>query len=268
MAYVQAKRGDHQNASRWAQLAIQSPADRTRVSFRSAKARSGPKDILAVLHGRAKEGCIKVHRMHVAKVGWESPQIEWVMANGGYETAEYQALKTLLRLSDRVLELGAGVGFLAAYCAERLGDDTKVLAVEADPSMHESICATFEANGVKPGLVMAAVSATGEPRVLQSASDFWSTKTASPGQGLGTLVDGVALSALVARHKPTVIICDIEGGETDLAGADLPGVRAVLIEVHSDQAEIAVESWLTPQGFQRRDVARRIRIYERNSHAT
>ena len=43
----------------------------------------------------------------------------------------------------------------------------------------------------------------------------------------------------------------------------VPGVRAVLIEVHSDGDEAAVEQWLLPQGFRRRDVARRIRLYER-----
>lgn len=265
LAFVEYTVGDDQNASRWAQLAIQSPTDKTRVSFRSAKARSGPKDILAVLHGPAKPDCIKVHRMHVPKTDWRSPQIEWVMANGGYEAAEFFALKRLLRKTDRVLELGAGVGFLAAYCAERLGDSSKVLTVEADPKMEAAIRATFAANDVTPELLIAAVSGQGTPMVIDRAADFWSTKTwhqPQPGEEHDT-VEGVSLETLVERHRPTVVICDIEGTEVTLKSTELSGVRAVLIEVHSEEADKTVDDWLVLQNFTRQDVARRVRLYER-----
>ncbi len=270
LAFVEYTVGDDQNASRWAQLVTQTPHDRTRISFRSAKASSGPKDILAVLHGPAKPGCIKVHRMHVARDGWESESVEWMMNNGGYEAAEYQTLKRLLRSSDRVLELGAGVGFLAAYCAERLVHPGRVLTVEADPKMEAPIRATFAANDVSPELLIAAVSGDGRPRRLERAEDFWSTKT-SPADVLqsspskpGT-VDGIALSTLIEAHRPTVLICDIEGGETTLTETVLEGVRAVLIEVHSEEADKAVETWLVGQGFERHNTAPRVRMYERQA---
>lgn len=268
LAFVEYTVGDDQNASRWAQLVTQTPHDRTRISFRSAKASSGPRDILAVLHGPAKPGCIKVHRMHVARDGWESQQVEWVMNNGGYEAAEYQTLKRILRSSDRVLELGSGVGFLAAYCAERLAEPGRVLTVEADPNMEAPIRATFAANDVSPELLIAAVSGSGQPMKLERSDHFWSTKTSTVPdfQKLETIdgiVDGVPLSALIERHRPTVLICDIEGGETTLVDTPLEGVRAVLIEVHSEEADKAVETWLVSQGFKRHDTARRVRMYER-----
>ncbi|MBL4556551.1 MAG: hypothetical protein JKP98_03220 [Rhodobacteraceae bacterium] len=47
------------------------------------------------------------------------------------------------------------------------------------------------------------------------------------------MVPRLSLSRLIADVRPTVVLCDVEGGELDLfAGADLAGVRAVILELH------------------------------------
>ena len=179
------------------------------------------------------------------------------------------ALSALLRPEDRVLELGAGIGFLSAYCAKRLEDGSRVLAVEADPHMCDAIRNTFLANELTVEVVNAAVSGGGEPQALARAEDFWSTRTGPVGADESRpVVPGVTLESLVEHHRPTVVVCDIEGGEETLTDSVLPGVRAVLIEVHSDAADNAVADWLSAQDFNRRDVSQRVRLYERTDHGS
>lgn len=55
MGYCELKLGNHQNASRWAQLASSVPADRTRVGFRSQRVKPGCQQILGYLHGPGAE---------------------------------------------------------------------------------------------------------------------------------------------------------------------------------------------------------------------
>ncbi len=267
LGYIEYLIGDDQNASRWAQLALHFPEDTTRVSLKGVHCVSGCRSILDNLHGQAPAGQVRVHHVNVPLDERIGEQVRAALHGGGYEGAEYRALKSVLRKSDRVLELGAGLGVLATYCAKRLEDNSAVLTVEADPLMAPLIRATFAANDVSPTLLIAAASGSGAPMRLARAPEFWSTKAyplagERPGADI-VLVDGVALPALLSRHSPSVLVIDIEGGETSLVETPLPGVRAVLIEVHSEEADTAVHGWLSRQGFGRRDVARRVRLYER-----
>jgi hypothetical protein len=50
-AYTDLKAGNSQNASRWAQLALNTPPDGTRLSFRSVDAKRGAREVLACVHG-------------------------------------------------------------------------------------------------------------------------------------------------------------------------------------------------------------------------
>jgi protein-L-isoaspartate O-methyltransferase len=193
------------------------------------------------------------------------------LASGKYERAECDALDRLLVDGDRVLELGTGLGLVAVRCAQRLGSD-RVATVEADPEMLAVIVATCEANHVSPSVLIGAVSADGGDRWLERAPHLWSTK-AHPPLPAGAppvnrqLVGGTKLSALVEWHRPSVLMVDIEGGESHLGPTDLPGVRAVLIECHSRADKLAVDAWLIPLGFGRSgDQPTRLRLYERTPH--
>lgn len=55
LAFCHYKTGAPQNASRWAQLVLTVPPDRTRMSFRSSHATRGAQEILGCLHGVAAE---------------------------------------------------------------------------------------------------------------------------------------------------------------------------------------------------------------------
>jgi len=194
------------------------------------------------------------------------------LESGKYERAECDALDRLLVDGDRVLELGSGLGLVAVRCAQRLGS-AAVVTVEADPEMRPVIRATCEANGVSPVVLVGAVSADGGDRWLERAPHLWSTKAHRWPEGAlprnALRVGGTKLSTLVEWHRPTVLMIDIEGGESQLAPTELPGVRAVLIECHSRQDKLAVDAWLIPLGFGRSgDQPTRLRLYERIHHGS
>lgn len=194
-----------------------------------------------------------------------SEAIRASLSNGSYEQPECETLDGILLDDDRVLELGSGLGFLAVRCAQRLGSG-RVLTVEADPEMRPVLLGTFAANHVAPGLMIGAVSAEGRPRRLERAEDLWSTRTAaSSGQGD---IPGIRLSTLITWRSPTVLVIDIEGGESELGPTPLPGVRAVLVECHSRRDLYAVTEWLEPQGFALTISARRIRLFQRTDPST
>ena len=194
-----------------------------------------------------------------------SDVIRRFLVDGRYERAECDALDRLLVDGDRVLELGSGLGLVAVRCAQRLGSDA-VVTVEADPEMLPVIDATLAANQVSPTVYSGAVSADGGDRWLERTPHLWSTKAHVTAEGSPSLhrVGGLKLSALIASHRPSVLMIDIEGGESQLAPTDLPGVRAVLIECHSRADKLAVDAWLLPLGFGRNaDQPTRLRLYER-----
>jgi len=176
------------------------------------------------------------------------------MQRGSYELAEVRALWSILRAGDRVLELGTGCGLLATYAAKVVGS-ASVLTVEADPLLEQTIRDVFALNDVAPELLIRAVGRDTRPHRLERAADFWATRTLpddphAPRDLASRFVAGVDFASLLDRHKPTIVVVDIEGGELELCGAELPAsVRAVIVETHGQECAKAVAVWLNEQGL-------------------
>lgn len=251
MAYCQFKAGELQNASRWAQLVLNTPEDRTRVSFRSKNARRGAGEVLAAIHGgpgkaAAVAGGTRTLRGVVIPITERfSPTMVAAVESGAYEAAEHALLAELLTPGDRLLELGTGCGYLAVAAAMIIGARS-VTTVEADPEMEATIRKTFEANALHPQLIIGAVG-NGRPLTVERAADFWSTTTREGGEQ-GSLT----LAELIEDYDPSVIACDIEGGEAGICGTHLPSsVRAIVIESHGPGLERNVTAWLEAEGLER-----------------
>ena len=58
-----------------------------------------------------------------------SRRVEQAISKGGYERDELRLIGMVLSPSDVVLELGAGLGLVSAYCAKRVGSG-RVFAFE------------------------------------------------------------------------------------------------------------------------------------------
>jgi FkbM family methyltransferase len=165
-----------------------------------------------------------------------SPKIESPLRGNRYEARECTAVRRMLRPGDRVLELGAGVGLLSTVAALVRGIES-VTTVEANPGLIPLIHETHRLNGVQNVTVMNGVAASedGPDIDFYLRPDFWasSMEPASRPYDSVAKLPQVGVRALVEKLRPTVIICDIEGGELGLFDAvDLSSVRALVIELH------------------------------------
>jgi FkbM family methyltransferase len=162
-----------------------------------------------------------------------SRRVEHAISNGGYERDELRLIGMVLSPSDVVLELGAGLGLVSAYCAKRVGSG-RVFAFEANPDLEPCIRETYALNGVEPTLEMSAVRATSgrvtlyRTRHLYSSSIIRRSTASTPIE-----VPGKALSYVVEKIRPTLLIVDVEGAEGELfERAQLPGVTKIVVELH------------------------------------
>lgn len=159
-----------------------------------------------------------------------------------YETPEVAALSDVIRPGDRLLELGSGIGFISSFIARNFDID-HITCIEANPRLCAYIDRVHAANGVGNATVRNAVALSdfalwpdGDKVPFYLTEPFWSSAMSPPKRGDATkiLVNAVRLSDLVEEVTPTVIICDIEGGECGLFEAcTLAGVRHISLELHT-----------------------------------
>jgi FkbM family methyltransferase len=164
------------------------------------------------------------------------PRLRHALETGRYEHAEAHALATHLRSGDRVLDLGAGCGYLTIVAARIVGPDA-VTAVEPNPALLPVIVDNVAANGLPPVRVLhgAAVAGPGGGQVaLSLRAGFWAGSTVRDDRRHGAVdVPALGLAALQQTYRPTVLVADVEGAEEALFDAPLPPpLRLVIVELH------------------------------------
>jgi FkbM family methyltransferase len=162
-----------------------------------------------------------------------SRRVEQAISKGGYERDELRLIGMVLSPSDIVLEIGAGLGVVSAYCAKRLGS-SRVFAFEANPDLEPRIRETYALNGVEPTLEMCAIRATaGRVTLYRTKHVFSSSIVKRSAEAIPIEVPGKALSYVVEKFRPTLLIVDVEGAEDELFDrAQLPGVTKIMLELH------------------------------------
>jgi FkbM family methyltransferase len=184
-----------------------------------------------------------------------SPPVERTVSRGLYEQDELRVIGDLLSPDDVVLEVGAGLGLLSAYCAKRLGS-SRVFAYEANPDLEACIRETYSLNQVQPALEMCAVGADAGSATLYRDRHLWASSVLRPsGRTRPVVVPVKALSEIVRRVWPTLLIIDVEGAEHELFDhAHLPGVTRIVLELHEQVIGPAgarhVRSTLAAMGFE------------------
>jgi len=187
-----------------------------------------------------------------------TPKIEKTMRSGRYEAGEVENLRRLMLPGDRVLELGAGIGLLSTVAAQFEGVES-VTCIEANPEMVPIIAETHRINGVgNVDLRNAVVTGDDAPGKVPFyfRGSFWASSMSPEGLPYTRVeeLDTVPLSALIEELHPTIIACDIEGGEMGLFdGVDLSGVRTIVLETHpkvyGEEGRRALLRGLARKGF-------------------
>jgi FkbM family methyltransferase len=162
-----------------------------------------------------------------------SPRVERALSRGGYEREELSLIGEVLLPEDVVLEVGAGLGLVSTFCAKRVGS-SRVFAYEADPELEPCIRETYELNGVEPTLEMCAVGGQSGRVTLFRDKHFVSSSVVRRRVGAKPIeVPGKALTYIVEKVRPTVLIVDAEGAEREMfEGAQLEGVTRIVLELH------------------------------------
>lgn len=162
-----------------------------------------------------------------------SDKIRRRIYQGAYERWELELVGRRLESSDRVLELGAGLGAVSALCARRIGSD-RVVCVEGNPALEPLIRANHAANGVSPRLRIGLVAReSGEGMLYVDEHVTGSSTTRRDGSWEGVPVPALGIADLLTEHRPNFLIVDVEGQETELFDTtDLPGVEKICIELH------------------------------------
>jgi FkbM family methyltransferase len=156
-----------------------------------------------------------------------------------YETTEAKQLQRLIQANEVVLEIGAGIGFISALITKN-PLTRRVVSYEANPALIDGISTTVRRNTGDDAAkweIRNAVLMTGDiPEAMDFYvhQDFWaSSLTPIPDAKEVARVAVQNFNAVLAEIRPTLIVCDIEGGEMDLfKNADLSGVKKVYMEIH------------------------------------
>ena len=184
-----------------------------------------------------------------------SPRVERAVSRGLYEQDELRLIGEVLSPGDVVLEVGAGIGLVSAYCAKRIGS-SRVFAYEANPDLEPRIRETYSLNQVRPTLEMCAVGAQAGKVTLYRGRHLWSSSILRPtGSVRPVEVPVKALSEIARDIRPTLLIVDVEGAEGELFDrAHLPTVTRIIVELHErvigTTNAARVRSRLTAIGFE------------------
>jgi FkbM family methyltransferase len=165
-----------------------------------------------------------------------TPAIRRAVIEGWFEAREARQIPLIVKPGDRVLEIGAGIGFISTLLA-RERRVSSVLAVEANPFLIEYMARLHTLNRVRKVRRVNAVLRNGPAgsATFYLRRDFWmGSLMPGPNPYVGTVeVPTRNLDALLRDEAIDLIVCDVEGAETAIFhGADLSGVDRIFLELH------------------------------------
>jgi len=161
---------------------------------------------------------------------------------GYYEKAEAREIGRIIQPGEVILEIGAGIGFISSLIAKH-EHTVRSVSYEANPKLIAHITKTLERNTDKTRKnweVRHAILSTAQDEETVSFyvhPDFWASSLL-PIKNAESIeqVKVENFNAVLRDLKPSLIVCDIEGGELDLfRNADLTGVKKVYMEIHQNR---------------------------------
>lgn len=160
------------------------------------------------------------------------------LSDGSYEADEARAVDRCVRPGFRVLELGAGLGYVGTLAAQRT-EPENVLSVEANPDLLPVIMANHARNGIKGVSVLHGAvvghAEDGHTGSFHVAGGFTGSRLGAKG-GRQVEVPLIGFHDLLRAHRPHVVLMDVEGAEAEFF--DRPWkcpLRFVVMEIHPRQ---------------------------------
>ncbi|UAW98653.1 hypothetical protein KEM63_01315 [Halopseudomonas nanhaiensis] len=184
------------------------------------------------------------------------PRLAYYFLVGDYEQSDLELISEHVVPGDRVLELGGGVGVTASWAARCSGQ--AIVVVEPNRVLHGQIAVNIALNGqagrVVDGMAVSDAHTT-ESITLGIHEDFWWSGAQRVDQFIKQVeCKALKISELLAHHKPSVLVVDIEGLETTLFPCRLnPELRLILVEIHTpdigDRSTVEVINAISEMGL-------------------
>ncbi len=156
------------------------------------------------------------------------------MYQGSYEYREAHIVSRTLSANDRVLEIGAGIGFLTCLMAKILQNKETLVSFEASSELIAVIERNLKRNAVQATIFNGVVSNTcNASEDFYFGRDFWSNSVLYQPDARIISVPNFNFEDLIQQFKPTYLTIDIEGSEHELLlSSSLNGVQKICLEVH------------------------------------
>jgi len=162
-----------------------------------------------------------------------SPWMRGRMLKGDYEEFEADMLASTIEAGDRILEVGGGLGFMAAFASLQAPDVTSVV-YEANPGLVPVAEQTKRLSQVDFDFRNAMLGGAAGTAQFHVHEAFWASSAGHQSDD-STEIQVVVhdVNAVLAEQTFTMLVMDIEGGEIDLIpGMDLQTVTRIVIETH------------------------------------
>lgn len=172
------------------------------------------------------------------------PAVKAALFWGIYESAEVRFVNEYLRKDLDVVELGSSLGVVTSQILLKLEPERRVVCVEANPHLLETLRKNIAANGKgrQASVVHGAiteVSSSGQSVSLATGRDNTvSLISGSAASDDTLLVPAFALSAILKKERiegDFALVSDIEGAEASFIEGDdgvLARCRQLIIELH------------------------------------
>lgn len=168
-----------------------------------------------------------------------SPVIINSLESKEYEHQESSELPWIIEDGERILEIGGGIGYISALAA-RDKRTSSIRVYEANPFLIPLIKNIHRINCIEGVEVLNGVLSNNKNETKSKfylRQDFWASSLKEKPWDYNEVIEvpNMSFSQEIKTFNPTLIICDIEGGELDLfQNSTLEGVNKVYMEVHQD----------------------------------
>ncbi|RWP27957.1 FkbM family methyltransferase [Mesorhizobium sp.] len=163
-----------------------------------------------------------------------SSRMRYVMFRG-YETRDAELAEKFITKTDKVIEAGSSIGFMAITIIKNIGVSHYCM-VEANPRLGKIVRENFRLSSVPfPIWKNVAVGASDGEISFGIGKNFWSSSTLARDNELERVtVPMVSVPTLLRDlpFSPNVLIMDIEGAETSIPASDFRHFDKLIIEFH------------------------------------
>lgn len=163
------------------------------------------------------------------------PRIRQALKAEGYERKETDAVLRIVKPTDTVIELGAGIGYMSTLMAVKCG--ATVHAFEGNPDLIPYIRRVHAENhATRATIHHALIGETAGHANFYLRRNILASSMAELDSEPSVAVAKVVVRAardVFAALNPTVLVCDIEGAEAQVIPfLPLAGLRAAVVELH------------------------------------